>query len=155
MALFPIFSAFYLSLIFHILEKHLKILKIPISILLFVDNSLFISQNKSLLISNVNLFCSYNVILFLLTKFGLIMEHSKTKVFYFSRLQRAFNPPSLDLTSIRGLILLLKTIWRYLGFIFDCKLSFWSHINFYTNKAICYKLYSACISTTSGLIFTN
>ena len=155
MALFPILSAFYLSLIFHILEKHLKILKIPISILLFVDNSLFISQNKLLLISNINIFCSYNIILFLLTKFGLIIEHSKTEVFYFSRLQRAFNSPSLDLTSIRGLILLLKTTWRYLGFIFDCKLSFCSYINFYINKAIYHKLYSVCISTTSRLIFTN
>ena len=59
----PILSAFYLSPIFFILKKHLKILKIPISILSFVDNGLFISQNKSISISNANLFCCYNVIL--------------------------------------------------------------------------------------------
>jgi len=29
-----------------------------------------------------------------------------------------------------------KDSWRYLGFIFDCKLSFHKHIDFYANKAI-------------------
>ena len=135
-ALSPILSALYLSLIFHILEKHLKILKIPISILSFVDDGLLISQNKSFLISNANLFCSYNVISFLLTKFGLVIEYSKNEVFHFSRLHRVFNPPSLDLTSLGESILLPKTTWRYLGFIFNYKLSFQSHIDFYTNKAI-------------------
>ena len=57
----PILSTLYLSPIFHILEKHLLNLKIPNSILSFVDNSLLISQNKSIQVSNTNLFCSYNV----------------------------------------------------------------------------------------------
>jgi len=38
-----ILSALYLSLFLYILEKHLKNLKIPISIILFVDDGLFIS----------------------------------------------------------------------------------------------------------------
>jgi len=42
-ALSPILLALYLSLIFYILEKQLKNLKIPVSILSFVDNRLFIS----------------------------------------------------------------------------------------------------------------
>jgi len=42
-ALSPILSALYLSPIFHLLENHLKILKIPIFIISFVDNRLFIS----------------------------------------------------------------------------------------------------------------
>jgi len=42
-ALLPILSALYLSPIFHILEKQLKILKILISIISFVDDGLFIS----------------------------------------------------------------------------------------------------------------
>ena len=58
----PILSALYLSLLLYILEKHLKNLKIPISIILFVDDELFISQSKSFHISNCHLFCSYNVI---------------------------------------------------------------------------------------------
>ena len=42
-ALSSILSALYISPVFHILKKHLKNLKIPISILLFIDNSLFIA----------------------------------------------------------------------------------------------------------------
>jgi len=45
-----------LSSIFHILENCLKILKIPILIISFVDDSLFISQNKSISHSNTNFF---------------------------------------------------------------------------------------------------
>ena len=41
-ALSSILLALYLSLFLHILEKHLKNLKIPISILLFVDNGLIV-----------------------------------------------------------------------------------------------------------------
>ena len=48
--------SFILSSIFHILENCLKILKIPISIISFVDDSLFISQNKSISHSNTNFF---------------------------------------------------------------------------------------------------
>ena len=61
LVLSPILSALYLSSIFHILEKCLKILKIPISIISFVDNRLFISQNKYIPHSNMNLFysCKY------------------------------------------------------------------------------------------------
>jgi len=44
--------------------------------------------------------------------------------------------PSLDLSPLGGPILYPKESWRYLGFIFDRKLSFWHHINFYSNKAI-------------------
>jgi len=112
-ALSPILSALYFSHIFHILEKHLKNLKIPILIIFFVNDSLFISQNKSISHSNANLFYSYNVISSLLMRFRLVVEHRKTKVFYFSRLHEVFNPPLLNLTTIRGPILLPKTSWQY------------------------------------------
>ena len=136
LALSPILSALYLSLIFYILENHLKNLKISISLLSFVDNGFFITQHKSISVSNANLLCSYNVISFFLTRFGLIIEHSKTEVFHFSRSHGIFNSPSLDLTALRGPILLPKTMWWYLGFFFDQKLTFHYYINFYTNKAI-------------------
>ena len=42
-ALSPILSALYLTLFLHILEKHLKILKIPIYMLSFVDDGLIIT----------------------------------------------------------------------------------------------------------------
>ena len=153
LALFPILSVLYLSLIFYILENHLKNLKISISLLFFVDNGLFIAQHKSIHVSNVNLFCSYNVISFLLTRFGLVVEHSKTEVFYFSRLHGIFNPFPLDLTTLEGSILLSKTTWQYLGFFFNQKLSFCHHINFYTNKAISTVKYMKILDNSSrGLI---
>ena len=115
-ALAPILSALYLSPIFHIFEKHLKNLKILIS---FVDNKLLISQDKSILVSNTNLFCSYNVISNLLTKVGLIIEHRKTEVFHFSRSQGIFDPSLFDLTPLKGSVLWPKTTWHYLRFIFN------------------------------------
>jgi len=91
-ALSPILSALYLSLFFCILEKCLKNLNIPISIISFVNDGLFISQSKSLHTSNCHLFCSYNVMTKLLEKFGLIVEHSKTDVFHFNKYHGDFNP---------------------------------------------------------------
>ena len=64
------------------------------------------------------------------------MEHGKTEVFHFSRLHGIFDPPPLDLITLGGPILCPKNTWRYLGFIFERKLSFQQHIDFYTNKAI-------------------
>ena len=131
----PILSALYLSSFLYIFEKRLKNLNILISIISFVDDDLFISQNGSFHISNSCLFCSYNVMTKLLEKFGLIVKHSKTKVFHFNRSHSNFNPPPLDLTPIKGPVLWPKNIWKYLGFIFDRKLVFHQHINFYSNKA--------------------
>ena len=135
-ALSPILSTLYLSPLLYILENRLKNLIIPVSILLFVDNGLLIVQNKSFIISNSHLFCSYNILSKLLDSFGLAIEHSKTEIFHFSRSQDAFNPPPLDLSMLGGLILRPKDSWRYLGFIFDCKLSFHKHIDYYVNKAL-------------------
>ena len=108
-ALFPILSALYLSPLLYILEKCLKILNIPVSLISFVNDSLFISQNKSIDISNSQLFCSYNVLLGFLKKFGLSIEHSKTETFHFNRSHRTFNPPPLDLLPLGGLILCPKS----------------------------------------------
>ena len=124
-ALFPILLALYLSTFLYILENHLKNLNIPVSIISFMDDSLFISQNKLFDISNSHLFYSYNIMTKLLDKFGLIVEHSKTEVFHFNRLHGYFNPPSLNLSPIGGSILTPKSLWKYLGFIFNRKLSFY------------------------------
>ena len=135
-ALSPILSAFYLSSLLYILEKHLKILNIPVSLISFVDDSLFISQNKSINISNSQLFCSYNILSGLLKKFELSIEYSKTEMFHFNRSHGMFNPPPLDLLPLGGPIFHSKSSWKYLGFIFDQKLAFHQYINFYSNKAI-------------------
>ena len=68
--------------------KMSKNLNIPISIISFIDDGLFISQNKSFHISDSCLYCSYNVMTKLLEKFDLIVEHSNTEVFYFNRSHR-------------------------------------------------------------------
>ena len=73
-ALLPILSALYLSLVFHIFEKILKNLEISISFISFVDNGLFIFQNKFFNILNANLFCSYCIISLLLEHFRLVIE---------------------------------------------------------------------------------
>ena len=135
-ALSPILSALYLSLFLYILEKCLKNLKIPISFISFVDDSLIIAQNKSIVTSNSQLFCSYNILSKLLDKFSLIVEYSKTDIFHFNRSHGVFNPPPLNLSSIGGPVLKPKDSWKYLGFIFDRKLNFHQHIDFYLNKAI-------------------
>ena len=132
----PILSALYLSPFLYILEKCLKILKILISFISFVDDGLIIAQNKSIVTLNSQLFCSYNILSKLLDKFGLVVEHSKTDIFHFNRSYRAFNPLLLDLLPIGGPVLKPKDSWKYLGFIFDQKLNFHQYVDFYSNKAI-------------------
>ena len=115
----PILSALYLFPILYILEKCLLNLRIPISILSFVDDGHLISQNKSIQVSNTNLFCSYNIASSLLSKFGLVVEHGKFEVFYFSRSHGIFNSFPLDLISLEGPVLHPKNIQHYLEFFFD------------------------------------
>ena len=127
-ALSPILSALYLSPVFHSLEKHLKNLKIPISLISFVDDGLFVSQNNSILHSNVNLFCSDNIMSSLFSKFSLIIEHDKTDVFHSSRAHGAFNPPLLNLSSIRG-PLCYGMLWTW-TILFSFSFIFWLYRDF-------------------------
>ena len=116
------FTNFFCSLSFSYFlyfGHYLKNLKISIPILSFMDNCLSIAQHKSISVSNVNLYCSYNVISTLFTRFILVVEYGKTEVFHFSRLYGVFNPPPLDLIPLRGFVLLPKIIWEYLGFFFN------------------------------------
>jgi len=135
-ALSPILSTLYLALILHILKNCLKILKIPVSILSFIDDRLLIAQSKFFSISNLLLFCSYNIASIFLKKFRLIIEYAKTKMFHFSRSKGIFDPTPLDLSSLGSPILCPRETWKYLGFIFNRKLLFYQHVNFYANKAI-------------------
>ena len=100
-------------------------------------------------ISIACLFSSYNIAFNLISKFDLIIEHLKTEVFHFSRLHGVFNPPPLDLLTISSPILHPKEIWRYLDFIFNRKLLFHQHIDFYANKAL---LIVKCMKILGNLI---
>ena len=133
----PILSAIYLTPIIKTFKKRIKNLKKEIyaDILLFVDDSLLISQEKSYDLSSAFLFSSYNMILKILTDVGLVMEHNKSEIFHFTRAQNPPNP-SLDLISIGGSILHPKPIWRYLGFFFNRKLNFHQHVHHYATKCI-------------------
>jgi len=136
LALSIILSTFFIILIFYIFEKRIKNLKISISFLLFVNDRLFISQERSFDNTNANLFYSYNIISSLLEQFGLIVKYRKTENFHFSRLYRIFNILPLNLSQIDGPILYFKDTWQYLGFIFNRKLTFHQYIKFYANKAL-------------------
>ena len=141
-ALSPILSALYLSPLLKIFQKRKtntettnKKEKIMTDILLFVDDGLLISQEKSLQISHVHLSSSYRIISQIFDAAGLVVEHSKTELFHFTR-QHLYSSPSLDLTPTGGHILQPKPIWRYLGFFFDRKLSFHHHCHYYATKSI-------------------
>jgi len=131
----PILSALYLAPIIKMFKKRIKNLnkEIPTDILSFVDNELWISQEKSYSLSNSFLLCSYNIISKILIDTGLVMEHNKTEVFHFTRARHPPNP-SINLTSLGGPIINPKPIWRYLGFFFDRKLNFHYHTYFYATK---------------------
>ena len=134
-ALSPILSAIYLLPIIKTFKKRIKSLKenIPTDILSFVNNGLLISQEKSYSLSFSYLLCSYNIMSKILLDTGLVIEHSKTELFHFTR---AWHPPnpSIDLFSIGGPIISPKPILCYLGFYFDCKFNFYFHMHFYTTK---------------------
>jgi len=71
----------------------------------FIDDRLFISQNKNSEKSNANLFCSYSIITSLLDQFGFTIKHNKSEVFYFSKFSKNFNPSPLDLGLLGGPLL--------------------------------------------------
>jgi hypothetical protein len=81
---------------------------------------------------------AYGIMFDLLTEFGLVLEHDKLELFHFSRKPGDDNP-SLDLgyqPYTEGNPLKPKTYWRYLGFYFDCTLSFKEHVQYYSTKAL-------------------
>jgi len=66
---------------------------------------------------------------------------TKTKLFHFTR-SRYLPNPSINLLSIGGPVISPKPIWQYLGFYFDCRLSFNYYTHFYATK---------CLSTLSTI----
>ena len=137
-SLSPILLALYLVPILKIWEKRSKNLTIPISIstLSFVDNGLFISQEKNFKKMNTTLFTCFNMLSSILQNFGLAIKHNKTKVFHFTQATKNADPLPLNLFLLGGPVLRPKHIWQYLGFYFDKKLTFRYYTYFYSNRAI-------------------
>ena len=110
--LFPILFTLYITSLFQIFKKRTKnlFISISISILSFIDNSLFISQEKSYEKSNAVLYCSYNIISSLFNQFGLTIKYEKSEVFHFSRIIKKTKYPLLDLRLTNRAILKPKDI---------------------------------------------
>ena len=143
LAFSPILSAIYLAPIIKTFKKRIKNLKenILTDILSFADDGLLISQKKSYSLSSSFLLCSYNIISKILLNTGLVIEHSKTELFYFTRAWHLSNS-FINLISVEGSIIFPKPIGQYLGFYFNHKLNFNYHTHFYATK---------CLSTLSTM----
>ena len=104
----------------------------------YVDDSIIIVQSSTWGKNLTKPKSAYKVVFELMESLGLILEHTKSEVFHFSRLSGDLNPPVdlgfapfMDNTSLTP-----NTFWRYLGFFFDRVLFFWEHTKQYTNKAL-------------------
>ena len=98
-ALSPILSVLYIVPLLHLSEQWAQALNLDTSILSYVDDGLLASQGKTYDKTLLELSHSYSVIADLMGSFGLVMEHDKSEIFYFSRVHNNTNP-ELDLSAI-------------------------------------------------------
>jgi hypothetical protein len=135
-ALSPVESALYFAPVLAIFNQQAA--HLDVTVLSYVDDGTLIVQFKSW-DSNLRVLREvYGIMFDLLTEFGLVLEHDKSELFHFSRKPGDENP-SLDLgyqPYTEGNPLKPKAYWRYLGFYFDCKLSFKEHVRYYSTKAL-------------------
>jgi len=130
-----ILSTLYIVPIIHIFELRAQVFNLNIYILSFSDDSLLISQEKTYNTILPDLHSSYRVVIELIVLFGLVIEHDKLEIFYYSRAYNNSNQ-ELDLSVISIPILKLKIYWRYLGFYFDWYLFLKKHVDYYSTKAL-------------------
>jgi len=104
LALSPILSTFYITLIFYIFKKRTSSLLSPVLIftLFFVDNGLFIKSYEK---SNTNLFYNYSIIFSIFKQFGLTVKYNKLEIFHFFMVTKNFDLPSLNLGLLGGSLL--------------------------------------------------
>ncbi|KAJ3570517.1 hypothetical protein NP233_g4354 [Leucocoprinus birnbaumii] len=135
-ALSPVLSALYLVLVIQLFKR--RAAHVGCDILSYVDDGTLIVQCK-MLEDNLPPLCeAYKIMFNLFDVFGLVMEHSKSKLFHFTCQHDDANPPIvLDFEPFTAASPLKpKTFWRYLGFYFDRTLSFREHVQYYSTKAI-------------------
>jgi hypothetical protein len=86
----------------------------------------------------IKLKLAYKIVFELAQSMGLVLEHNKSEGFHFSQKHSDSNPDiDLGYAPYTGATLLHPgTTWGYLGFSFDCALSFREHVKCYINKAL-------------------
>jgi hypothetical protein len=104
----------------------------------YVDNGTIIVQSDMWGKNLVKLKSAYKIVFELTQSMGLVLEHHKSEGFPFSWKHSDSNP-DINLgyaPYTRATPLHPGTTWQYLGFFFDCALTFWEHVKRYTNKAL-------------------
>jgi hypothetical protein len=130
----PVISALTLAPLLKEFEQ-----RVALALLIsFVDDGTIMAQSPTLEANLPKLVRAYAVVHKLTEAMGLILEHTKSEGFHFSRKHGDVNPDiNLRYTPYTGATPLRPgTTWRYLGFFFDRSLTFREHVKRYTNKAL-------------------
>jgi hypothetical protein len=104
----------------------------------YVDDGTIIVQSDTWGKNLVKFKSAYKIVFELAQSMGLVLEHNKSEGFHFSPKHGDSNPDiDLGYAPYTGATPLHPgTTWRYLGFFFNCALTFWEHVIRYTNKAL-------------------
>jgi hypothetical protein len=104
----------------------------------YVENGTIIVQSDTWDKNLVKLKLAYKIVFELTQSMGLVLKHSKSEGFQFSWKHSDSNP-DINLgyaPYTRATPLHPGTTWQYLGFFFDCALTFHEHVKCYTNRAL-------------------
>jgi hypothetical protein len=133
-ALSPILSALCLTPLLKEFEcrVHMAVL------ISYIDNGTIIVQSDMWDKNLVKLKSAYKIIFELTQSMGLVLKHNKLEGFQISWKYNDSNPDiDLGYAPYTGATPLHPgTTWQYLGFFFDCALTFCEHVKQYTNKAL-------------------
>jgi hypothetical protein len=104
----------------------------------YVDDGTIIVQSDMWGKILVKLKLAYKIVFELTQSMGPVLEHNKSEGFHFSQKHNDSNPDiDLGYAPYTGATPLHPgTTWQYLGFFFDCALTFWEHVKHYMNKAL-------------------
>jgi hypothetical protein len=121
-AMSPVISALTLAPLMKEFERRVS----SALLISFVDDGTIMAQSPTLEANLPKLVRAYSVVHELTEAMGLILEHTKSEGFHFSRKHGDVNPDiDLGYTPYTGATPLRPgTTWRYLGFFFDRSLTF-------------------------------
>jgi hypothetical protein len=130
----PILSALCLAPLLKEFERRVRV----VVLISYVNNSTIIVQSDTWDKNLVKLKLAYKIVFELAQSMGLVLEHNKLEGFHFSQKHGDSNPDiNLGYAPYTGATpLQTGTTWLYLGFFFDCALTFQEHVKRYANKAL-------------------